>query len=211
YRMFTSRAEHRLLLRQDNADERLLKYAVRCSLLPKVQWEKMIERRRRINRAAVRLKRERIRAEDCNKILEGRGESHVQGPQTAARLLQRPRITIDMIGGSMAGPPLELDRGERAALETRVKYEGYIKRQRRMADRLLRLDRMPIPEGFSYDIKALSSEAREKLEQFRPVTLGKASRISGVRTSDLSIIMIFIDRMRRGDVRKGESGVRAEF
>ena len=211
YRMFTSRAEHRLLLRQDNADERLLKYAVRCNLLPKAQWEKMIERRHRINRAAVRLRRERIRTADCNEILEGMGESPVQGPQTAARLLQRPRITIDMIGSSMAGPPLELDRGERAALETRVKYDGYIKRQRRMADRLLRLDRMPIPEGFSYDIKALSSEAREKLERFRPVTLGQASRISGVRTSDLSIIMIFIDRMRRGDAREGEASARAEL
>jgi tRNA uridine 5-carboxymethylaminomethyl modification enzyme len=171
----------------------------------------MITRRRRINRAAVRLRRERIRAADCNEILDGRGESPVQGPQTAARLLQRPRVTIDMIESALAGPPLELDRGESAALETRVKYEGYIKRQRRMADRLLRLDRMPIPEGFSYDIKALSTEAREKLERFRPVTLGQASRISGVRTSDLSIIMIYLDRMRRGGTWEGATDVRAEL
>ena len=202
YRMFTSRAEHRLLLRQDNADERLLKYAVRCRLLPQGQWERMIERRRRINRAAIRLRRELIPAEDCNKILRSKGERPVQGPQAAARMLQRPRITIEMIGSAIDGPVLELDGGERAALETRVKYEGYIKRQRRMADRLLRLDRMPIPEGFSYDIKALSTEAREKLERFRPVTLGQASRISGVRTSDLSIIMVYLDRMRRGGARE---------
>ncbi len=209
YRMFTSSAEHRLLLRQDNADERLLKYAVRCRLLPKGQWERMIERRRRINRAAVRLGRERIGAADCNEILESGGERPVQEPQSAARLLQRPRITIEMIATAMAGPLLELDRGERVALETRVKYEGYIKRQRRMADRLLRLDRMPIPEGFSYDIKALSTEAREKLERFRPVTLGQASRISGVRTSDLSIIMIFLDRRRRDAASKGAADARA--
>lgn len=211
YRMFTSRAEHRLLLRQDNADERLLKYAVRCGLLPGEQWKRMIERRRRINRAAIRLRHELIPAGECNEILEGRGERTVRGPQPAARLLQRPRITIEMIGSAMAGQLEELDGRERAALETRVKYEGYIKRQRRTADRFLRLDRLPIPEEFSYDIEALSAEAREKLERFRPVTLGQASRISGVRTSDLSIIMIYLDRMKRGSERREADVGRAEL
>ncbi len=211
YRMFTSRAEHRLLLRQDNADERLLKYAVRCGLLLEEQWKRMIERRRRINRAAIRLRHVLISAEECNEILEGRGERSVRGPQPAARLLQRPRITIEMIGSAMAGQLEELDGRERAALETRVKYEGYIKRQRRTADRFLRLDRLPIPEEFSYDIEALSAEAREKLERFRPVTLGQASRISGVRTSDLSIIMIYLDRMKRGNERGGADVGRAEL
>jgi tRNA uridine 5-carboxymethylaminomethyl modification enzyme len=209
YRMFTSRAEHRLLLRQDNADERLLKYAVRCRLLPRDQWERMVERRRRINRAAIRLARERISAEACNSMLEAGGEGPVQGTQIAARLLQRPRITIEMIANALQEPPLGLDARESASLETRVKYEGYIRRQRRMADRLVRLDRMRIPEGFSYDIKALSSEAREKLELYRPMTLGQASRISGVRTSDLSIIMIYLDRMIRVEELGGGTDVGA--
>ena len=203
YRMFTSRAEHRLLLRQDNADERLLKYAVRCGLLPREQWEGMVERRRRINGAATRLASERISAEACNRMLGPMGEGPVQGPQVAARLLQRPSITIEMIGKALREPPLELDERESAALETRVKYEGYIKRQRRMADRLVRLDRMRIPDDFSFDIKGLSTEAREKLELYRPMTLGQASRISGVRTSDLSIIMIYLDRMIRAEKTGG--------
>jgi tRNA uridine 5-carboxymethylaminomethyl modification enzyme len=210
YRMFTSRAEHRLLLRQDNADERLLKYAVRNGLLPKRQWERMVLKRRRVHRAAVRLRSERVAAAECNRILLEAGERAAQGPQQAARLLQRPRITIEMLDGAIDNPPLGLDRSEKAALEIRVKYEGYIRRQHRMADRLLRLDRMLIPEGFSYDIKALSAEAREKLERFRPVTLGQASRISGVRTSDLSIIMIYLDRLRRGAAGEGRSDGRAQ-
>lgn len=197
YRMFTSRAEHRLLLRQDNADERLLKHAVRCRLQPRGLWEHMIGRRRRVNRAHRALLREKIPAETCNTILRNKNEAEVHAPQQAAKLLQRPGVTIRQLARVMRSGGVELGDGELEALEIRIKYGGYIRRQRRMADRLIRLDNMRIPEGFSYDIGALSTEAREKLKTFRPVTLGQASRISGVRTSDLSIIMIYLDRMRR--------------
>jgi tRNA uridine 5-carboxymethylaminomethyl modification enzyme len=198
YRMFTSRAEHRLLLRQDNADERLLKYGVRCGLQPPERWERMAERRRRLNRAHKKLIDLKIPVAESNAILSASEETGVTAPQAAEKLLQRPRVRIDRMLGALPGGLCDLSEGEREALEIRVKYDGYIRRQRRMAARMLGLDRVKIPEGFTYDIEALSAEAREKLETFRPGTLGQASRISGVRTSDLSIIMIFLDRMRRG-------------
>ncbi len=197
YRMFTSRAEHRLLLRQDNADERLLKYAVRSGLLPKDQWERMIERRRRVHRSHMRLRGASIPVEACNGILESVEEAGVSEPQRAVRLLQRPSVTLDQIEHVLPGGPLGLTERERDTLEIQIKYDGYIRRERRTADRLLALERKKIPEGFSYDIQALSTEAREKLELFRPVTLGQASRISGVRTSDLSILMVHIERQAR--------------
>jgi tRNA uridine 5-carboxymethylaminomethyl modification enzyme len=200
YRMFTSRAEHRLLLRQDNADERLLRYAVRCGLLPRSQWEEMVERRRRVNHAHMRLRDASIPVDACNGILGDAGEAGVSEPQRAVRLLQRPAVTLEPIECVMPDGPLELSERERDALEIRVKYDGYIRRERRTADRMLGLERMRIPDGFSYGIEALSNEAREKLERFRPLTLGQASRISGVRTSDLSILMVHIERQRRESV-----------
>ncbi len=197
YRMFTSRAEHRLLLRQDNADERLLAYAVRCRLLPKSQWERMIERRKRVHHAYVSLAGATIPVDESNGILEGADESPVAEPQRAARLLQRPGVRIGPVERALPGGTLGLEERERDSLEIRVKYEGYIRRERRMADRMLGLERMRIPEDFDYGIRALSAEAREKLERFRPLTLGQASRISGVRTSDLSVLMVHLERKRR--------------
>jgi len=197
YRMFTSRAEHRLLLRQDNADERLLAYAVRCGLLPKGQWERMIERRRRVHHAYMALTGATIPVGGSNDILEGAGENGVAEPQRAVRLLQRPGVRIGPVEAALPGGTLGLDERERDALEIRVKYEGYIRRERRTAERMLGLERTRIPEDFDYGIRALSAEAREKLERFRPRTLGQASRISGVRTSDLSVLMVHLERRRR--------------
>jgi tRNA uridine 5-carboxymethylaminomethyl modification enzyme len=200
YRMFTSRAEHRLLLRQDNADERLLKYGVRWGLLPRERWDNMAERRRRVHRSHRELFRQRIPMGESNRILRDAKEMEVTAPQVAAKLLQRPRVTIDRLVEALPGGLAALSGREREALEIRVKYDGYIRRQRRMAARMSGLERVRIPEDFAYDIEALSAEAREKLETFRPGTLGQASRLSGVRTSDLSIIMVFLDRMRREGV-----------
>jgi tRNA uridine 5-carboxymethylaminomethyl modification enzyme len=205
YRMFTSRAEHRLLLRQDNADERLFRYAVRLGLLPRSMWDDVIGRRRRINAARRRLTVEVIPLIDCNHLLGGVGEKEVRMPQRASQLLQRPRIQLTSLEAHLPNGDLGLSGREREALEIRVKYGGYIKRQRRMADSFLRIDRIKIPPGFSFAIDALSTEAREKLQRFRPATLGQASRISGVRTSDLSILMVFIERMKRKRRMRGQT------
>ncbi len=197
YRMFTSRAEHRLLLRQDNADERLFKYGVRAGLIERDMWEAMVEKRRRIGRVRRRLDRERISVESCNIVLDKVGEKRVDEPQAAGRLIQRPKVTLSELEKVLPGGAVELDEGEKEILEIRTKYEGYIRRQRRMADKLLRMERTRIPEDFSFRIDSLSVEAREKLEKHRPVTMGQASRISGVRSSDLSILAVYLERHRR--------------
>ena len=182
YRMFTSRAEYRLSLRQDNADERLLRYAVRFGLLPVEQWEGMIEARRAVRRAKRRLETESISLGGSQKM-------------RASRLLQRPGVSLDDIEPLLPNGDLGLKKRERESLEIRQKYHGYIKRQHRTAEKLRRMERWKIPDGFSYsDIGALSTEAKEKLEKFRPKTLGKAARLAGVRVSDISVLMVFLER-----------------
>lgn len=203
YRMFTSRAEHRLLLRQDNADERLLRFAVRCGLLGREAWERMVDRRRRVEGARRRLMLSALPVAVCNDLLRRKGDAEVTSRKHAAQLLQRPRVTLKDVEDVLPGGALRLSDREKESLEIRVKYEGYIRRQRRVADRLLGMERTVIPLDFSYDIGGLSAEAREKLRRFRPVTLGQASRISGVRSSDLSIIMVFLERLRRSAASAG--------
>ena len=199
YRMFTSRAEHRLILRQDNADERLFKHGVRCGLLARELWERMIARRKRVGRARRFIVRHVVSVEDCNRILAGKGKDAVSSPLRAAQLLQRPGIDSEDLEKVLPAGSLAVESKERGALEIQIKYEGYIRRQRILADRMLRLERMPIPRDFSYDIESLSAEARLKLSKFRPVTLGRAARVSGVRSSDLSIIMIYLSKMKRSE------------
>ena len=182
YRMFTSRAEYRLSLRQDNADERLLRYAARFGLLPHGQWERMIAARKSIQRARRRLEAENVTAGDA-------------GTVRAARLLQRPGVSIDDIEPLLTAGPLDLGKRERESLEIDLKYRGYIRRQARTAEKFKRMERRRIPDDFAYEeIEALSAEAREKLGKFRPETLGKAARLAGVRVSDVSVLMVFLEK-----------------
>jgi tRNA uridine 5-carboxymethylaminomethyl modification enzyme len=198
YRMFTSRAEYRLLLRQDNADERLLKYAVRYGLLPKEQWKEGIKRRKRVIRAGIRLSGETITKDICNKALKEVGGKEVGEAKRAGDLLSRPEVELNMLEKYLPDGPLKLSGREKRSLEIRAKYSGYIKRQGKMAERFIKMDMMKIPQNFSYmDIGALSMEAREKMEKFKPETLGQASRLAGVRAADLSIIMVMLEKDRK--------------
>lgn len=197
YRMFTSRAEYRLILRQDNADERLLKYGVRVGLMPRGQWEGMVARRRGVARARSFIGSYTLSTEECNRIFQRKAKEAVTGPMKALQLLQRPGVgaadlEVVLPEGSLGESP-----AAREALEIRVKYDGYIRRQKRFVDRMLQMERMRIPPEFSFDIEALSAEARQKLRKFRPDTLGQASRLSGVRSSDLSILLIYLTKMKR--------------
>jgi len=187
YRMFTSRAEHRLALRQDNADERLMRYGARCGLLPKALWEEMAESRRRVLCAWRRL-------------ASGRA-----GDSSALGLVRRGRAGIEDAWARAGNGPLGLSEREKESLAVRIKYEGYIRRQRRTAERMKALETIRIPEGFRYgEVGAISAEAREKLERFRPDTLGQASRIDGVRAADLSVLHVLLERERRARRVPGE-------
>ncbi len=192
--MFTSRAEHRLVLRQDNADERLFRHGVRNALVPRGLWEEMIARRRRVAGARRYIERRTLAADDCSRILASRGQGSVATPLKASQLLQRPGIGVGDIESALPAGSVRLEPREKEALEIGIKYDGYIRRQKKLAERMLRIEKVRIPPDFSYEIEALSAEARLKLEKFRPVTLAQASRLSGVRSSDLSILMICLGK-----------------
>jgi tRNA uridine 5-carboxymethylaminomethyl modification enzyme len=203
YRMFTSRAEHRLVLRQDNADERLFKHAVRCGLLPRSLWEGAIASRKRVARARRDAERLAVSAEESSRVLAAKGLGGTAAPLRISQLLQRPGVTVADVAGVVPAASAAdcafagLAPREKEALEIRIKYDGYIRRQKRLAERMLRIERVKIPEDFSFDIEALSAEARLKLEKFRPTTLARAARISGVRSADLSILMIHLEKRER--------------
>jgi tRNA uridine 5-carboxymethylaminomethyl modification enzyme len=204
YRMFTSRAEHRLVLRQDNADERLFRHGVRCGLLPRGLWENMIAGRKRVAAARRFVERRALTADECTRILAAKGQGSVSSPLKASQLLQRPGIAVADIESALPAGSLALEPREKETLEIKIKYEGYIRRQKKLAERMLQIERVRIPCDFSYDIEALSAEARLKLEKFRPTTLGRAARLSGVRSSDLSILMIHLGKRER--VERGKAG-----
>ncbi len=194
YRMFTSRAEHRLLLRQDNADERLMRYGVRFGLIERKMWEEMITRKKNVHSAARRLERLVIPAGDVSRILEKSGVQGAKEPKRASKLLQRPELGLEALEQVLPEGTIDLSAREREMLSINLKYDGYIKRQKKTAQKIMRMDKTRIPDHFSFEIDALSTEAREKLEKFRPETLGQASRITGVRNSDLSVLMVFLGR-----------------
>jgi tRNA uridine 5-carboxymethylaminomethyl modification enzyme len=208
YRMFTSRAEHRLVLRQDNADERLFKHGVRCALLPRGLWEEMIARRKRVAKARRFAERSALTADECSRILASRGQRGISASLKISQLLQRPGISIKDVESALPGRGLDLEPREKEALEIGIKYDGYIRRQKKLAERMLKIERVRIPPDFSYDIEALSAEARLKLEKFRPLTLAQAARLSGVRSSDLSILMIHLGKRERDEL--GKAGSKAE-
>ncbi len=199
YRMFTSRAEHRLVLRQDNADVRLFKHGVRCGLLPRGIWKSMIAGRKRVAGARRLVERRSLAADECSRILASKGQGGVSSPLKASQLLLRPGISLKDIESALPAGGLGLAPREKEALEIEIKYEGYIRRQKKLAERMLQIERVRIPADFSYGIEALSAEARLKLEKFRPTTLGRAARLSGVRSSDLSILMIHLGKRERSE------------
>ena len=182
YRMFTSRAEYRLLLRQDNADRRLMPIARRLGLCPDDLWNAL-----QAKEAAIR------------QTLDYLAHRHHAG-QPLLRWLRRPEMTFAAL--EALDPALAERRtpdGVREQVEIEVKYEGYIARQSLEAERLRRTEARAIPEGLDYAaIRELSSEARDKLARLRPATLGQASRIAGVSPADLALLMVHIERAKQG-------------
>lgn len=178
YRMFTSRAEYRLLLRQDNADRRLLPYGVQFGLIPEERLKELEEKERKIREIKVLLKEKKF----DNVSLE----KYLRRPGIAFRNLEEISQEIRS---------MNLDEEVKEQVEIEVKYEGYIARQKVQVDRFLKLENLRIPQDFDYSrCSHIRKEAREKLARFRPISLGQASRISGVSPADISILMIILGR-----------------
>jgi tRNA uridine 5-carboxymethylaminomethyl modification enzyme len=205
YRMFTSRAEFRLLLRQDNADERLMSYGVSLGLVPGDAYEDVTRRVTEVSSLVEQLGRTVFPFESGNHHFETVGLETVRKPTTLRQVLKRPQVSFQDIRPFVAGDVApELD----SHVECAVKYEGYIERQHRDILAVRDMEAKVIPLDFPYKtIEGLSTEARQKLHAKRPETVGQASRISGVRASDLSILVVHLERFRSASGALEETNV----
>ena len=199
YRIFTSRAEYRLLLREDNADERLMEHGRRFGIVDDETWRRYEGKRASIAAEIERLESQRLPlGEGLDELLRERETAPVREPPLLRDLLRRPQLRYADIA-ALAPPerPLTPEAGE--CVEAHVKYAGYIDRQADEVARLRRMESLRIPEDFDYDAEArqLSSEARQKLGRVRPRSLGQASRISGVSPADVSSLMVLLKARRR--------------
>ncbi|MEQ8239536.1 MAG: tRNA uridine-5-carboxymethylaminomethyl(34) synthesis enzyme MnmG [Cyclobacteriaceae bacterium] len=197
YRMFTSRAEHRLLLRQDNADIRLTEKGYQLGLATQERYDLMLFKKTRSQQLLGYLKETTFKQSEINEQLARLNESPIRDRTSLYQLLKRPGLSIDTLAtlhNSITFDTLYDDHHKLNA-EIEVKYETYLLREQENSERLKNLDGRYIPDTFNYhQLSSLSSEAKEKLTKIKPSTLGQASRISGVSPSDISILMVFLNK-----------------
>ncbi len=192
YRMMTSRSEYRLLLRQDNADERLTPTAYASGLISEEQYKAYTEKRESIENEKMRLESTYISKENASKFLTERGMEASKSGLSLADLLRRPDITYDDIA-PLDTKRCELPRRVTLTASTDIKYAGYVKRQLSEVGRITKLEEKRLPGDINYSsIRGLRIEAAQKLEKIRPLTVGQASRISGVNPADISVLLIYL-------------------
>ncbi len=194
YRMFTSRAEYRLLLRHDNADLRLSDRAYEIGVISRERHEATEARRRMVDDQTNRLKQVYVAPDKVNALLSGKSSAPVSESVSLHKLMSRPEIQYSDI--SAVDPvPIEHEPSVIGQIQTAIKYAGYLERQQRDIERMRTWESRAIPPGFDYaSITALSHEAREKMAKIRPETVGQASRIPGVTPADLSILVVHLER-----------------
>ncbi|MBQ0083691.1 MAG: tRNA uridine-5-carboxymethylaminomethyl(34) synthesis enzyme MnmG [Clostridiales bacterium] len=198
YRMMTSRSEYRLLLRQDNADERLMPTGRALGLIDDATWTDFLEKKRLKEEEIERLKRVTIApSAEINQMLESKGTAPLTTGIKLEELVKRPQLTYaDLAPFDKTRPVLPDSVCEK--VETEVKYEGYISRQAAQVEEMLRLENKKIPEDLDYEeVYGIRLEAREKLNKIKPLNIGQASRISGVSPSDISVLLIFLEKRRQ--------------
>jgi tRNA uridine 5-carboxymethylaminomethyl modification enzyme len=198
YRMFTSRAEYRILLRQDNADLRLTEIGYQLGLADVERYKSVLEKKKSIGELELQLKKIRLDPDDINGGLAELNTSPIREKINATQLIKRPQIGMHEL--KLVSPQLDsllnnYSREAQEQVEINIKYESYIEREQSLAEKLGNLEDCQIFPDFDYDrVKALSSEAREKLKRIRPKTVGQASRISGVSPSDVSVLTIYMGK-----------------
>ena len=200
YRMMTSRAEYRLLLRQDNADLRLTEIGHEIGLISDERYERFLKKKEEIEKEIERLKTTNAKPnEETNCFLRKQGTSEITAGTKLSELLKRTEITYRSLAEIDKKRP-ELDRQVTEEVEIMVKYDGYIEMQKRQVEGFKKLEKKLLPEDLDYNtIKGIRLEARQKLNKYKPYSIGQASRISGVSPADISVLLIYLEQSKRNN------------
>ena len=197
YRMMTSRAEYRLLLRQDNADQRLTPIGYRLGLIPEERYQKLLQKQEKIAEEIARVNAVIIKpTPQVQEFLESHNSTPIKSGVRLAELIKRPELNYDKLISLDAERP-ELSAEIREQVNIQIKYEGYIRQQLQQVEQFKKLEHKLLPEDISYeDIQGLRLEARQKLSAIRPVSIGHASRITGVSPADITVLLIYLEQQK---------------
>ena len=198
YRMMTSRAEYRLLLRQDNADLRLRKYGYQVGLVTEEQYRNVLEKEKQIEEEIERLSRTFVgMSSEVQDFLKNQGSTPLTSGSSLAELIRRPELDYEKIQSIDPKRP-KLPEGVREQVNIHIKYEGYIRRQQKQVEQFKKMESKKIPEDIDYEaVGSLRIEARQKLKAFGPSNIGQASRISGVSPADISVLLVYLEAHRQ--------------
>ncbi len=205
YRMMTSRAEYRLLLRQDNADLRLTEIGHNVGLISEERYQKFLLKRKHIEEEIERINKTIIKpTEEVNKLLLQYKSSPISGGVKLSELIRRTELSYDILFPIDKERP-KLTKEEKEEIQIQVKYEGYIKLQMTQVEKFKKLEKKRLSENIDYStLKGLSLEARQKLNKHKPLSVGQASRISGVSPADISVLLIFLEQQKRNEKKRDE-------
>lgn len=203
YRLLTSRAEYRLLLRHDNADLRLTPIGYEIGLIPEHRYEAFLDKKDRVEREIVRLQETKVKPVDVNETLAEYESAPIVDGSNLLTLMRRPELVYSFVD-KVSPSPEELDDEMKEQVEIQIKYAGYIEKQLQHVDKLQKMEKKKIPDDIDYsDIHGLAIEARQKLTKIAPISIGQASRISGVTPADISILLVYLEHYNRVTAAKG--------
>ena len=197
YRIMTSRAEYRLLLRQDNADDRLTKRSYELGLASEERYQLFLKKKKEVEDERRRLEETMVKPALANPFLLNLGSTEISGSVALSELLKRPEVSYDNLAEIDENRPL-LSRHARAQIAVEIKYSGYIEKQREQVERFRKLENRLLPDDLDYlNMKGLRIEAAQKLDAQRPESIGRASRISGVSPADINVLLVYLEKERR--------------
>ena len=203
YRMMTSRAEYRLLLRQDNADLRLRKYGYQVGLISEEDYQALLRKEQQIEEEIHRVEHTYVGSSAAvNEVLQKYQSTPLNGGSSLAELIRRPELNYEFLAELDPERP-ELSSGVKEQVNINIKYDGYIRRQMKQVEQFKKMEKKRIPENLDYDqVQSLRIEAKQKLKAYRPMNIGQASRISGVSPADVSVLLVYLENYRGGQEEK---------
>ncbi|GGF95273.1 tRNA uridine 5-carboxymethylaminomethyl modification enzyme MnmG [Paenibacillus albidus] len=203
YRLLTSRAEYRLLLRHDNADLRLTPIGHEIGLIPELRYEAFLDKKGRVDREIVRLKETKVKPVDVNEVLAKFESAPIVDGSNLLTLMRRPEVDYRLVDEISPSPEV-LDDEMKEQVGIQIKYAGYIEKQLQHVERLQKMEKKKIPDDINYhEIHGLAMEARQKLSQIVPLSIGQASRIAGVTPADISILLVYLEHYNRVTAARG--------